>query len=479
MKRFIEGEDRAQVTLLPACLEDYVEAENPVRVVEVFVDGLDLGELGFAGVDPAATGRPAYHPAVLLKLYIYGYLNRIQSSRRLEREAQRNVELMWLTGCLMPDFKTIANFRKDNGRAIRKVCRQFIVLCRQLNLFTEAIVAIDGSKFKAVNNRDKNFTPAKMQRRMAQIEESIARYLADMDTADRAEPEVAELKKGRLREKIAALKERMLQLRTYEAQMLASPDQQLSLTDPDARSMKSRDGGIVGYNVQTAVDAKNHLIVAHEVITEGVDRDQLTPMAEQARAATGIEALTVVADRGYFKGEQIMDCDQAGITPLVPKSMTSNSKADGRFDKQDFIYIASDDEYRCPAGQRAIKRFTTIEHGMTLSKYWSSACPRCPLKAQCTTSDYRRITRWEHEAVLEAMQRRLDRKPEMMRVRRQTVEHPFGTIKHWMGWTHFLTKTLARVRTEMSLHVLAYNLKRVMRILGIGAMMRAMRICAA
>jgi len=459
MKRFIEGEDRTQVTLLPACLEDYVEAENPVRVVEVFVDGLDLGALGFVGVDPAATGRPAYHPAVLLKLYIYGYLNRIQSSRRLEREAQRNVELMWLTGRLMPDFKTIANFRKDNGRAIRKVCRQFIVLCRQLDLFTEAIVAIDGSKFKAVNNRDKNFTPAKMQRRMVQIEESIARYLAAMDTADRAEPEAAELKKGRLQEKIAALKEQMQRLKILEAQMLASPDQQLSLTDPDARSMKSRDGGIVGYNVQTAVDAKNHLIVAHE--------------------ATGIEALTVVADRGYFKGERILDCDQAGITPLVPKSLTSNSKADGRFDKQDFVYLAADDEYRCPAGQRASKRFTTIEHGMTLHKYWSSACPRCPLKAQCTTSDYRRITRWEHEAVLEAMQQRLDRQPEMMRVRRQTVEHPFGTIKYWMGWTHFLTKTLARVRTEMSLHVLAYNLKRVMRILGIGAMMRAMSAWAA
>ncbi len=476
MKRYIEGEDRAQVTLLPECLEDYVGPDNPVRVVEAFVEQLDLRQMGFDGVAPAATGRPAYHPAVLLKLYIYGYLNRIQSSRRLEREAQRNIELMWLTGRLMPDFKTIANFRKDNGRAIRNVCRQFIVLCRQLNLFTDAVVAIDGSKFKAVNNRDKNFTPGKMQRRLAQIEESIARYLVDMDTADRAEPEVAELKKGRLQEKIAALQEQMLRLKTLEVQMLASPDHQLSLTDPDARSMKNRDGGIVGYNVQTAVDTKNHLIVAHEVVTTGIDREQLTPMAEQARAATGIDELTVVADRGYFKSEQIRQCDAAGITPLVPKSMTSNSKAEGRFDKQDFIYIASDDEYRCPAGQRAIKRFTTIENGLTLHKYWSSACPRCPLKAQCTTGDYRRIARWEHEAVLEAMQLRLDRQPEMMRVRRQTVEHPFGTIKSWMGWTHFLMKTLPRVRTEMSLHVLAYNLKRVMRILGIGEMLAAIRV---
>src|SRR5258706_8706147 len=421
MKRFIQGEDRAQGILLPGCLDDYVAEANPVRVVDVFVDELDLGKLGFRGVEPLATGRPAYHPSAMLKIYIYGYLNRIQSSRRLEREAQRNVELMWLTGRLMPDFKTIANFRKDNGPAIRKLCRQFIVLCRKLDLFTEAIVAIDGSKFKAVNNRDKNFTPAKMQRRMAQIEQSIARYLAAMDTADRAEPEVAELKKGHLREKITALKEQMQQLKIYEAQMLASADQQLSLTDPDARSMKSRDGGIVGYNVQTAVDAKHHLIVAHEVITAGIDREQLAPMAEQARTATGIDELTVVADRGYFKGEQVLECDKAGITAILPKTLTSNSLADGRFDKQDFIYIASDDEYRCPAGQRAIKRFTTIERGMTLSKYWSSACPRCPLKARCTPSDYRRITRWEHEAVLEAMQHRLDRQPAIMPQRRQTV----------------------------------------------------------
>ena len=294
MKRFVEGQDRSQVTLLPECLDDYVDQDNPVRVVEAFVEQLDLRQMGFDGIAPAATGRPAYHPAVLLKLYIYGYLNRVQSSRRLEREAQRNVEVMWLTGRLMPDFKTIANFRKDNGRAIRNVCRQFIVLCRQLNLFTDAVVAIDGSKFKAVNNRDKNFTPAKMEQRLAQIEASIARYLTEMDTADRAEPEVAELKKGRLQDKIAALKAQMLQLKRLEAEMLASPDQQLSLTDPDARSMKNRDGGIVGYNVQTAVDAKHDLIVAHEVVTAGIDREQLTPMAEQARAATGIAP----ADRG-------------------------------------------------------------------------------------------------------------------------------------------------------------------------------------
>jgi transposase len=475
MKRFVEGEDRSQVTLLPECLDDYIEAENPVRVIEVFVDELDLGELGFVGVEPLATGRPSYHPAVLLKIYIYGYLNRIQSSRRLEREAQRNVELMWLTGRLRPDFKTIANFRKDNGRAIRNVCRQFVVLCQKLDLFAQAVVAIDGSKFKAVNNRDRNFTNAKLKRRLEQIEESIARYFSQLDTADRHEGAVAEAKAGRLRDKIAVLKQQMQGLKAMELRLRDAPDQQISLTDPDARSMATsgRGTGIVGYNVQTAVDAKNHLIVAHEVTNVGNDRGQLAMMAEQARAATGITELTVVADRGYFSGDEILACAQAGITPFVPKPLNSNSQAEGRFGKPDFIYVASDDEYRCPAGQRLIKRFTTVEAGMTLDIYWSSACPRCPIKAQCTTGPERRVRRWVHEAVIDAMQERLDRDPEKMRVRRQTVEHPFGTIKFWMGATHFLMRTLERVRTEMSLHVLAYNLKRVMQLLGIGGLMAA------
>jgi transposase len=474
VKRFIEGADRTQVMLLPECVEDYVGPDNPVRVVEAFVEQLDLQAMGFEGSEPEATGRPAYHPAVLLKIYIYGYLNRIQSSRRLEHETQRNIELMWLTGRLMPDFKTIANFRKDNGAAIRQVCRQFIVLCRQLNLFTQALVAIDGSKFKAVNNRDKNFTSAKMKRRMAAINESIERYLRSMDTADRVEPEMAVLKKGRLQAKIDALKQQMQELQRIEKLMNDSPEKQVSLTDPDARSMNNREGGIVGYNVQMAVEAEHHLIVAHEVVTDGVDRNQLASMAAQARQAIGTGELTVVADRGYFKSEQILDCTNAGITPLVPKPLTSNSRAEGRFDKQDFIYLANADEYLCPAGQRAIRRFTTVENGLTLHKYWSSACPRCPIRSQCTTGENRRIARWEHEAVLEAMQDRLDRQPKIMRLRRETAEHPFGTLKLWMGAAHFLTRTLKRVRTEMSLHVLAYNLKRVMQILGITEMLKAL-----
>ena len=475
MKRFIQGESRTQSTLLPEMLDDYITDTNPVRVVDVFVDELDLGTLGFEGVEPAATGRPSYHPAVLLKTYVYGYLNRIQSSRRLEREAQRNVELMWLTGRLMPDFKTIADFRKDNGQAIRGVCRQFVVLCQQLGLFTEALVAIDGSKFKAVNNRDRNFTSAKLKRRMQEIESSINRYLVGLDTADRQEPAVAQVQTERLQDKIAALKAQMQALKAIEVQLKASPDQQISLTDPDARSMKTRGTGMVGYNVQTAVEAKHHLIVAHAVTNVGTDRDQLTVMAKQARTAMVVSELTAVADRGYFKSEEILACQEAGITAMVPKSVTSNATAHGRFGRADFIYDAAQNEYRCPAGQRLIWRFATVEKGLRLHRYWSSHCQTCPLKARCTPSAQRRISRWEHEAILEAMQTRLDRAPDMMRVRRQTVEHPFGTIKSWMGATHFLTKTLDRVSTEMSLHVLAYNLKRVMNLLGNAPLMEVMR----
>ena len=475
MKRFIEGEHRQQGILFPETLEDYIGENNPVRIVEVFVEQLDLKELGFQGVVPHATGRPAYHPAVLLKIYVYGYLNRVQSSRRLERESQRNVELMWLTGRLTPDFKTIADFRKDNGEAIRAVCRKFIVLCRQLNLFTEAFVAIDGSKFKAVNNRDKNFTPAKMKRRMLQIEESINRYLGQLDSADREESSIAELKTARLEDKIAALKKEMSHLKELEMQMLAAPDKQLSLTDPDARSMKTRGTGIVGYNVQTAVDTKHHLIVTHEVTNKGSDRSQLFNMAKQARTAIDAQNLTVVADRGYFNGEEILECEEAGITTYLPKPQTSGNQSKGLFGKRDFHYIPEDDEYRCPAGERLIWRMTTEEKGQILHRYWSSNCKTCAIKSQCTEGKERRVTRWEHETVLEAMQERLDRDPEKMRTRRETVEHPFGTLKAWMGSTHFQTKTLKRVSTEMSLHVLAYNLKRVMNILGIRPLIEAIQ----
>jgi transposase len=478
MRRFVEGTDRGQSTLFPESLEDWICEDNPVRVIDVFVDELDLAELRFGGVDPETTGRPSYHPSVLLKLYIYGYLNRVQSSRRLEREAGRNVEVMWLTGRLVPDHKTIADFRKDNGPAIRKVCARFVALCRELGLLTKASVAVDGSKFKAVNNRDKNFTRAKMERRLAQIEESVARYLSQLDTADLHEPsEALAARTEHLKEKLAKLASETQRLRAIEKEMLTSPDQQISLTDPDSRSMATsgRGSGVVGYNVQVAVDTEHHLIVTHEVTNIGSDRSQLANVASQAKDVLGADHLDVVADRGYFNSTEILACDQADITVTLPKPMTSGAKSDGRFGKQDFVYLSTEDVYRCPGGEKLTYRYTNEEDGKTLRRYWTMACPRCPLKSQCTKGPERRITRWEHEHLLEAVQQRLDENPQAMRQRRETVEHPFGTLKMRMGATHFLMKRLPKVATEMALHVLAYNLTRVMNIVGVKPLMAAIR----
>lgn len=478
MKRFVEGVARDQGGLFPAHLEDFVSEDNPVRVVDVFVDALDLRRLGFVGVDPHATGRPSYHPAVLLKLYIYGYLNRVQSSRRLEREAGRNVELMWLTGRLAPDHKTIADFRKDHGAAIQQVCAQFVELCRRLDLFTGAPIAIDGAKFKAVNTRDKNFTKAKMKRRMEQIDESVARYLQQLDTADRQEPSRAqEMKTERLQEKIDGLRQEMRRLKTLEVEMLAAPDEQISLTDPDARSMATsgRGTGMVGYNVQIAVDADTHLIVAHKVTNEGHDRGQLSTTAMKAKEALRTDTISVLADRGYFESWELFICSRNGVTATLPKPLTSGAKFQGRFDRADFRYVAERDVYVCPADEDLIHRFSREENGRLLHRYWSSNCQTCALKSQCTPAKERKVSRWEHEDVLEAVERRLDENPDAMRIRRQTAEHPSGTIKSWMGYTHFQMRRLKNVRTEMALHVLAFNLKRVMNMMGVAPLAAAMR----
>ena len=476
MKRFIQGQDRTQSTLLPELLDEYISEENPVRVIDLFVDGLDLKSLGFDGVVPADTGRPSYHPAVLLKLYVYGYLNRIQCTRRLETEALRNVELMWLIARLTPDFKTIANFRRENGKAIRKICAQFIELCRQMNLFTDAMVAVDGSKFKAVNSSDQNFTQTKIKRRMQEAKQSIAQYLKDLETADLRSPAGSTPHQVRLAERIELFKKQMNALQAIEEQVQVAPDKQVSISDPDARSMQHRGGGIVGYNVQAAVDTKHHLIVAHELTNVGHDRSALAKIAGQAKAALQVTELTVVADKGYYSGEQIKDCMDSGVTPIVPKCKTSSNRSNGLFDKNTFIYHPDKNEYECPAGEALIERFRTIEYGKTLIAYWSSNCKTCTLKPQCTTGVNRRVKRWEHEAVLDQMQTNLEAMPDAMKIRRCTIEHTFGTIKSWMGATHFLTKTKEHVSTEMSLHILAYNLKRVMNIMGSSNLMKAMAV---
>ena len=461
MSKFIEGLDRSQGTLFPERLDDYVEEENPVRVIDVFIDDLDVSGLGFKA-EPAHTGRPGYHPKMMLKLYVYGYLNRVQSSRRLEVEAQRNIELMWLTGRLAPDFKTIADFRKDNPEAIRLVCREFVMLCKKLNLLSEKLVAIDGSKFKAVNSRDKNFTRAKMKRRLRDVESAIERYLARLDETDQTEPPPDDAKT--LQDKVAKLREEMARLKKLEVRMLEAPDKQLSLTDPDARSMKCRGTGMVGYNVQSAVDAKHHLIVAHDVSKVGSDRQQLSKMAQQAKETLGTKKLTVVADKGYYNGDELRECELSNIVAYVAKPKTSPNKAKGYFDRSRFKYIS--DEYECPAGERLTYRTSYTADGKKIRRYWSSTCRSCAIKAQCTNGKERRVNRWVHEDVLERAAKRLRRRPEVMLARRSLVEHPFGTLKSWTNSNHFLTKRLSGVSTETSLQILAYNMKRAINLVG-------------
>ncbi len=321
-----------------------------------------------------------------------------------------------------------------------------------------------------MNNRDKNFTRAKLKRRLAEVEASIERYLDELDKGDQSVPP---RDTRSLKDKITALEEEMDRLKKLEVRMLEAPDQQLSLTDPDARSMKSRGGGIVGYNVQTAVDTDHHLIVTHEVTNVGSDRRQLTQMAQQARAELEADHITVLADEGYYNGDELRACEDNNITAYVPHSSTSHNKAKGQFDRSEFHYIEEDDEYECPAGERLIYRFTREENGKLLRRYWSSACPHCSLKPRCTTGKNRRVSRWVLEEVVERAAARLAAKPDAMLIRRATVEHPYGTLKCWMGATHFLTKTLDHVSTEMSLHVLAYNMKRVINLIGTKQLLEA------
>jgi transposase len=474
MSGFIEGTCRAQATLFPDRLDDYLTEENEIRVIDYFIDNLDFSNLGFKTV-PAITGRPGYHPSTMLKLFVYGYLNRIQSSRRLEREAGRNVELMWLLGRLAPDFKTIADFRKDNGKGIKNTCRAFIGLCRQMNMFTDVIVAIDGSKFKAVNSKDNNFTPKKLQFHIARVEKHIDQYLKQLDDSDKEDEK--HIDGTPIKEKLAWLEKRLSELKALEVQVNDHPDKQLSTVDPDSRLMKTRGmTRSVCYNVQTAVDTKHHLIVAHEV-TNKQDRGQLCETGKQAQAALDQKTITVIADKGYYSGPDIKDTQDAGMTALVPKGDTSGSEKKGIFNRSLFKYDVEKDVYICPASQALPYRFCSDEKGLTVKRYWVDAptCRACELKSQCSNSKQpRRITRWEHQDEIDHLDDLMASMPDSMLIRKQTVEHPFGTIKCWMGATHFLTRQLKNVSTEMSLHVLAYNLKRMMSIHGPQKLMAAM-----
>jgi transposase len=475
---FIRGATRNQVILFPESVEDYITEDNPVRFVDAFAASLDLAELGFARVNPADTGRPAYDPADLLRLYIYGYLNRVRSSRMLEREAKVNVEVMWLLGKLTPDFKTIADFRKDNLKAIKGVCREFTLVCRKLELFGGELVAIDGSKFKAVNNRKRNFSEKRLTKAIAAIDEKIGGYLAGLDAQDREEAPDVEVSKPSakdLRDKIERLRERKEKYQKLKVDLAESGEKQVSLTDSDARSMINHHNATdVCYNVQTAVDAKHNLIVEHETTNNPTDHAQLAEMALRAKETLGVEQLEVVADMGYYDGAEVKQCADAGITAYVAKPLTSVNKKRGLFTKEDFRYDQEKDCYHCPQGEALNFRFDAIEANRQIRYYATPRCRGCPIKEKCTTNKAgRRITRWVDEQLLEEMARKVRARPELMKQRQRIVEHPFGTIKRAMNQGYFLMRGLKKVGAEMSLTVLSYNIKRTINIVGVKKMIEA------
>ena len=475
---FIEGVGRQQMVMFPESLDEYIAEDNPVRFVDAFVGSLDVRGLGFERSVPKETGRPPYDPRDLLKLYIYGYLNRIRSSRKLEKEAGRNVEVMWLLGKMTPDFKTIADFRRDNGDPIRGACREFTLLCRRLGLYGGELVAIDGSKFKAGNSRERNYTQRKLKALTKQTEAKIERYLQELDENDAQETDSEKLTKEELQEKIEWLKEHKRKYDELQQQMEESGESQISLTDTDARSMKlgAGRGSVVGYNAQVSVDAKHKLIVDHEVTNACNDMQQLSPMAIRAQEVLEVESLEVVADAGYYNGKEIKECTDNGIVPYVPQTNSSYNRQKGLYTKKDFRYDAENDCYRCPAGEAlGYRRSGTNKHGQQMRHYTTKACKTCVMKSKCTRAkEGRWIQRWEDEKLLEEMAHRLRTKPDKLRQRKGIVEHPFGIIKHSMEQGYFLTRGLPKVRTEMSLTVLAYNMKRVMGLMSIEQLLTAL-----
>lgn len=471
---YISGTDRSDVLLFPEALDDYITAENPIRFIDAFVSSLDLSALGFTRSTPADTGRPAYSPADLLRLYIYGYLNRVRSSRLLEREAGRNVEVMWLIGKLTPDFKTIADFRRDNITAIKSVCREFTLLCKKLELFGSELVVVDGSKFRAVNSRKRNFNQQKLERSIKMIDEKIAAYLQQMDQEDAQQPAVKLPTAEELRQKMQQLTERKQRYQSLQEQLKESGEKQVSLTDPDSRSMPVGLTTEVSYNAQTAVDAKHKLIVEHEVTNAVTDREQLAEMATRAKKMLEVEQLEVIADMGYSDGGEIKRCEDQGITVYVAQPQTSANEKKGLYTKQDFTYLPEQDRYVCPAGAELEFRFATHEKGRDIRYYASSACKSCQIVHLCTTNKGgRRLTRLVEEGSSERAAQRARENPEKMRLRQQIVEHPFGTMKRAMTSGYFLMRELQKVRAEMSLTVLAYNIKRAVNILGVEKMIEA------
>jgi len=470
------GTDRSQVLLLPECIEDYVGPDNPVRFLDEFVASLDLFALGFARALPADTGRPPYHPGDLLRLYLYGYLHRVRSSRALERECHRNVEVIWLLRQLAPDFKTLADFRREHRARFKAVHRQFHLLCRKLGLFGGQLVAIDGTKLAAVNARDGNFNQKKLQELLARADARLEEYLQELDVADATEGREEKLTRAELEEKIAALREKKDWHEELLAQLQDSEEKQISTTDPDARKMHAAQGTVIGYNAQSAVDDQHKLIVAEDVTNDGTDVQQLSHLALDAKETLGVEQLEVVADPGYYNNAEVSRCVERNITPYLRKADTSANTARGLYAKKDFTYDQEKDLYRCPAGAELTYRFSTDELGRSLRYYRASGCAHCPLKTPCTRNKANRtITREAEEHLMEEMAVRVQAQPEKLRRRKALVEHPFGTLKRWFGYTYFLVKGLAMVRAEWTLMTLAYNLKRVLNLVSFQQLMAALK----
>lgn len=471
----ISGSSRSQLLLLPETVDDYVGPNNPVRFIEAFVDSLDLAQAGFGRTLPKATGRPGYDPGDLLKLYIYGYLNRVRSSRRLEMETHRNLEVIWLMRHLRPDFKTIADFRRNNKAAFRQVFREFVVLCRNLDLFGRELIAVDGTRLKAANSRQRNFTKAKIAKAMAESDERLNRYLKQLDDADKNDT-VPIAKVEKLEEKIAAIKERRTRLDGHSEELAASGQDQVSLTDPDARAMHSSSRIGVGYNIQIAVDAKHKLIAEQQVHNKVSDLGLLAETASAARDNLGVDHINVVADRGYYEIEDIEDCEAAGVTPYVPKPLRGSAVKNGFFTKEQFRYDGETDVLICPGGvtlkpvrTRKIRNTSLIDYGNR------KACKGCDLRSQCTNAAARKVTRYANEVILDRMAARLAANPEVLDQRRESVEHPFGSIKQWMGQRDFLMRRIENVRAEFSLTALAYNIRRALTLVGVTGLIQAIR----
>ena len=476
---FISGWDRQQVHLLPERIEDYVGPDNLVRFLDAWVDTLDLRALGFRfpKADARGRGAPAYPPAELLRLYLYGYWHQIRSSRRLEAECGRNLELLWLLRKLTPDFKTIADFRKNNAAAFRAVLRQFNQLCRQENLFGGELLAIDGTKVKAQNAADQNWTQTKLEKQAARLETRLSEYLAALEQADRDESPrpAAAPTAAQLQEKIVRLRTRQSEVQTALTEMEKAGVSEVSATDGESRAMRSKGRHVVGYNVQGVADAKHHLLVTTEVINAASDQGQLAPMAQAAQAALKIEAAAVVADGGYVKSQDIKDCQDAGLEPHLPAVQNSPSERAGLYGKEDFRYEAARDVYHCPGGAELSRRRQREDKGRVLFHYDNAqACANCPLKSRCTSAGHRTVSRWEHEERLERMAAKVKAAPEKLAARKTIIEHCWGTL-HWLLPGGFIVKGLQKVRAEVSLATWAYNLRRALAVLGIEKLLAALR----